>query len=158
MLPCLCRHRHNSLATNASPYPTIAYKHPPFTHFVTPLSAPFPSYYVSGCFSSPPASSPSLDLLMVLQQNAGGLCARSSKLFHFISLQPVDLICIKKLNHNSSSTFRIVGYSSIRSDHNHSWSIIIFISQGLSFSELSTSPLSLLGLHLTHQVFLTRFA
>ena len=68
---------------------------------------------------------------------------------------PVDLICIQESNLNSSSSFRIPGFSALRSDRIHSRSgilsrdathassgVIIFVRQGLSFSELSTSSLS----------------
>ena len=92
-----------------------------------------------------------------LQCNAGGLRARSTEQMHFLSSHPVDLICIQKSNLNSSSFFRIPGFSALRSDRTHSRSgilcrdathasggVIIFVRQGLSFSKLSTSPLSLL--------------
>ena len=45
--------------------------------------------------------------LRVLQWNAGGLQARSTKLLHFISSHPVDLIYIQDSNLNLSSFFRI---------------------------------------------------
>ena len=74
---------------------------------------------------------------------------------HFLLSHPVDLICIQKSNLNSSSSFQVLGFSALRSDRTHSWSgilsrdatnasggVIIFIRQGLSFSELSTSSLS----------------
>ena len=93
--------------------------------------------------------------LRVLQWNAGGLQARSTKLLHFISSHPVDLICIQESNLNLSSSFRIPGFSTLRSDDTHSRSgifstdvtdasggVIIFVRQGSSFSELSTSSLS----------------
>ena len=93
--------------------------------------------------------------LRVLQWNAGGLRARSTKLLHFISSHPVDLICIQESNLNLSSSFRISGFSALRSDGTHSRSgifstdvtdasggVIIFVRQGLSFSELSTSSLT----------------
>ena len=64
----------------------------------------------------------------------------------------MDLICIQESNLNSSSSFRIPGFSSMRSDCTHSRSgilspdathasggVVIFVRQGLSFSELSTS-------------------
>ena len=70
---------------------------------------------------------------------------------------PVDLICIQESNLNSSSSFRIPGFSALRSDRTHSRSgilssdtthasggVVIFVRQGLSFTELSTSSLSLL--------------
>ena len=95
------------------------------------------------------------DSLRILQWNAGGLRARSTKLLHFISSHPVDLICIQESNLNLSSFFRIPGFSALRSDRTHSRSdifstdtthasggVIIFVRQALSFSELSISSLS----------------
>ena len=97
------------------------------------------------------------DSLRVLQWNAGGLRARSTELLHFLSSHPVDLICIQESNLNSSFSFQIHGFSALRSGRTHSRSgilssdtthasggIAIFVRQGLSFSELSTSSLSLL--------------
>ena len=96
--------------------------------------------------------------LRVLQWNAGDLQARSSELLYFISFHPVDLIYIQESNLNLSSFFWIPGFSALRSDRTHSRSgifstdvadasggVIIFVKQGLSFSELSTSSLFLLG-------------
>ena len=93
--------------------------------------------------------------LRVLQWNAGGLQARSTELLHFILSYPVDLICIQESSVNLSSSFRIPGFSALRSDGTHSRSgifstdvtdasgnVIIFVRQGLSFSELSTASLS----------------
>ena len=95
------------------------------------------------------------DSLRVHQWNAGGLQARSTEPLHFLSSHPVDLICIHESNLNSSSSFRIPGISALRSDRTHSRSgilspdtthasggVIIFVRQGLSFSELSTCSLS----------------
>ena len=75
---------------------------------------------------------------------------------HFILCYPVDLICIQKSNLNLFSSFRIPGFSALRSDRTYSRSgifstdakhasggVIIFVRQGLSFSELSTSLSSL---------------
>ena len=91
------------------------------------------------------------DSLRVFQWHAGGLRARSTELLHFLS-HPVDHLCIQESNLNSSSSFRIPGFSALRSDRTHSRSgnltpdathasggVIIFVRQGLSFSELSTS-------------------
>ena len=96
--------------------------------------------------------------LRVLQWNAGGLQARSTKLLHFISSHPVGLIYIQEFNLNLSSSFRIPGFSPLQSHGTHyrsgifstdvadaSGGVIIFVKQGLFFSELSTSPFSLLG-------------
>ena len=101
-----------------------------------------------------PASSPP-DSFRVFQWNAGGLQAKSTELLHFLSYHPVDLICIQEFNLNSSSSFQITGSSSLCSDCTHSRSgilshdakhasdgVIIFVRQGLSFSELSASSLS----------------
>ena len=92
---------------------------------------------------------PSPDSLRVLQWNAGGLRARSTELLHFLSSHPVDLVCIQESNLNSSFSFRIPGFSVLRSDRTHSRSgilssdashasggVVIFVRQGLSFSEL----------------------
>ena len=97
------------------------------------------------------------DSLRVLQWNARGLQARSTELLHFLLSHPVDLICIQQSNLNWSSSFRIPEFSALRSDRTHSQSgilsfdathasggIVILVRQGLSFSELSTSSLSLL--------------
>ena len=96
--------------------------------------------------------------LRVFQWNAWGLQARSTKLLHFISSHPVDLIYIQESNLNLSSSFQIPGFSALRSHGTHSRSgifstdvadasggVIIFVKQGLSFSELSTSSLPSLG-------------
>ena len=96
-----------------------------------------------------------LNSLRVFQWIAGGLLARSTELQHFISSHPVSLICIQESNLNLSSSFRIPGFSALRSHGTHSRSgifstdvtdasggVIIFVRQGLSFSELSTSSLS----------------
>ena len=84
-----------------------------------------------------------------------GLRARNTELLHFISSHPVNLICIEESNLILSSSFRIPGFSALRSDCSHSRSVIfstdvtdasggviIFVRQGLFFSELSTSSLS----------------
>ena len=84
-----------------------------------------------------------------------GFRVRSTELLHFPSCHPVDFICIQESNLNSSSSFRITGFSALRSDRTHSLSgilfpddthasggVIIFVRQSLSFSELSTSCFS----------------
>ena len=111
---------------------------------------PSPPSLAPGFSSAPPASS-----LTVLQWNTGGLRAGSTELLHLLSSHPVDLICIQESNLNSTSSFRIPGFSTLCSDRIHSRSAIlspdtthasggkiIFFWQGLSFSELSTSSLS----------------
>ena len=113
-------------------------------------TAPFSwlSFYTS-CLLSPSNS------LRVLQWNAEGLRARSTELLYFLSSHPVDLICIKESMLNSSSSFRISEFSALLStcthfrsgipsiDATHAGSgVILFIRQGLSFFELSTSFLS----------------
>ena len=78
----------------------------------------------SGCPSTSPTSA-SPDSLGVLQWNAEGLRARSTELLHFFSSHPVDLICIQESNVNLSSSFRIPGFSALRSDRTHSQSGIL---------------------------------
>ena len=106
----------------------------------------------------PQLSLPLPNSLRVLQWNTGGLQARCTKLLHFNSSHPVDLIYIQESNLNSSSPFRIPGFSALQSHGTHSRSgifstdvadasggVIIFVKQSLFFFELSTSSLSLLG-------------
>ena len=133
-----------------SPHPCLQTSYPPSAHYISSPSAPTPLSLAHGFSLAPPASTPPPDSLRVLQ-------ARSTELLYFLSSHPVDLICIQESNLNSSSTFRIPGFSALHSDRTHSWSgilssdttharsgIVIFVMQGLSFSELSTSFLSLL--------------
>ena len=72
------------------------------------------------------------DSLRIPQWNAGGLRARSTELLHFLSSHCVDLICIQE---SGSGIFCI----DVTDD---SGGVIIFVRQGLSFSELSTYSLS----------------
>ena len=136
-------------------HPRLQTSYPLSAHSISPSSAPSPPSLAPGHFSMPPASSPPPDSLRVLQWNAGGLRARSTELLHFLLSYPVDLICIQESNLNSSSSFRIPGFSALRSDRTHfrfgilspdtthaSGGVIIFVRQGLSFSKLSTSSLS----------------
>ena len=140
-----------------SPHPRLQTSYPPSVHFIYPSSDSSPSSPAPGCPSTPPASSLPPDSLRVLQWNAGGLRARSTELLHFLLSHPVDLICIQESNLNSSPFFRVPGFSTLHSNRIHSQSgilspdathasggVVIFIRQGLSFSELSTSSLSLL--------------
>ena len=98
--------------------------------------------------------------LRVFQWNARGLQARRTELLHFISSYQVDLIYIQESNLNLSSCFWISRFSALRSHGTHSrsgifstdvtdagGSVIIFVRQGLSFSELSISSLSSLDLY-----------
>ena len=136
-------------------HPRLQTSYPPSSHSIFPSSSPSPPSLAPGCPSTPPASSPPPDSLRVLQWNAGSLRARSTELLHFLSSHPVDLICIQESNLNSSSSFQIPGFSALRSDRTHSRSgilspdanhasggVFIFVRQGLSFSELSTSSFS----------------
>ena len=138
-----------------SPHPRLQTSYPPSAHSISSPSAPPSPSLAPGFSSAPPASTPSPDSLRVLQWNAGGLRARSTELLHFLSSHPVDLICIQESNLSSSFSFQIPGFSALRSDRTHSRSgilssdaahagggVVIFVRQGLSFSELSSSTLS----------------
>ena len=124
-----------------SPHPRLQTCYPPSAHLISPSSALPPPSLAPGYTSAPPASP---DSLRVLQWNAGGLRARSTELLHFLSSHPVDLICIQESNLNSCSSFRIPGFSALRSDRTHSRSgilssdathasggVVIFVRQGL---------------------------
>ena len=65
------------------------------------------------------------DSLRVLQWIARGLRARSTELLHFLLSHPVDFICIQECNLSSFSSFRIPGFSALRSDRTHSRSGIL---------------------------------
>ena len=141
--PLLMKHSHPILAFK----PLISL--PPTSYFL-PLH---PHHHlmllaVSLCLRLPLPS----DSLRIFQWNAGGLRARRAELLHFISSHPVDAICIQESNLNLSSSFRIPGFSALQPDGTHSRSgifstdvtdasarVIIFVRQGLSFSEFSTS-------------------
>ena len=145
---------HPSTDAALTRHPRLQTSYLPSAHSISPSSAPSPPSLAPGRPSTPPASSPPPDSLRVPQWNAGGLCARSTELLHFLSSHPVDLICIQESNLNSSSSFRISGFSALHSDRTHSrsgilssdathasGSVVIFVRQGLSFSEFSTSSL-----------------
>ena len=132
------------------PQPRLQTLYPPSAYFVSSSSAPLPSSHAPGYLSVPP------DSLRVLQWNAGDLPARSTKLLHFLSFNSVDFICVQESNLNLSSSFRILGFSAIRSNRIHSWSgipspdathasggVIVFVRQGLSFAKTSISLLRL---------------
>ena len=137
------------------PHPRLQTSYPPSAHLISPSPALPPPSLAPGYTSAPPASSPPPDSLRVFQWNAGGVRARSTELLHFFSSHPVNLICIQESNLNSSSSFRIPGFSVLRSDCTHSRSgilssdashasggVVIFVRQGLFFSELFTTSLS----------------
>ena len=97
---------------------------------------------------------PPPDSLRAFQLECRGLRTRSTELLHFILSHLVDRICIQKSCLNLSSSFRIPWFSPLRSDRTHSRSgilssdtkhasggVIIFVRQGLYFTELSTSSL-----------------
>ena len=123
----MCCLVHLALYANAAlpPHPLLQTSYPPSTHYVSSPSVPSPPPNVSGCFLYLQLSL-TPDSLKVLQWNAGSLRARSTELLHFISSHPIDLICIQESNLNSSSSYRIPGFSAVRSDRTHSRSGILF--------------------------------
>ena len=149
-----------SANTGLLPHPRLQTSYSPSAHSVLSPSALSSPSLAPGCPSMPPLPPNSL---RVLQWNAGGLRDRSTELLHFLLSHPIDLICIQGSNLNSSSSFQIPGFFALRSDRTHSRSgnlspdamhtssgIIIFVRQGLSLSELSTSSLSLLDPYSDH--------
>ena len=153
-IPPLCNLAPPLLTLLSHP-PRLQTSYPPSSHYISSPSSPPPPSLAPDFSSTPPSSTSLPDSLRVLQWNAGGLRARSTELLHFFSSHPVDLICIQESNLNSSSSFRIPGFSALRSDRTHSRSgilssdtthasgdVVIFVRKGLPFSELSTSSLS----------------
>ena len=91
--------------------PTLVFKLfipicPFYIFFLPPHHRPFSWLFLYACCLLSPLDSP-----RVFQWNAGGLRSRSIKLLHFFSSNPVNLICIQESNLNSSSSFRIPGFS-----------------------------------------------
>ena len=137
----LMQHSHPTLTFKLSIlFPPTLYRLPLHPHHLFMLLA---------------VSLPLHNSLRVLQWNAGGLQARSTELLYFTSSYPIDVICTQESNLNLSFSFRIPGFSALRSDGTHSRSgifstdvtdasdgVIIFVRQSLSFSELFTSFLS----------------
>ena len=126
---------------------TLAFKSP-CAHSVYSPSVPSPPPIASDCSS---ASSFPPNSLRVLQWNAGGFRTWSTKVLHFFLFHPVELICIQYYNVNSFSSFRIPGFSALRSDRIYfrsgilsrdamhaSGGVIIFVRQALFLSEFST--------------------
>ena len=138
-------------------HPTLAFKPPilfPLTLYFIPLH-PYHRHMLLAVSLYLLLLLPLPNSLRILQWNAGSLQARSTELLHFISSYLVFLIFIQESNLNLSSSFRIPRFSALRSDGTHSRSgifstdvthvsgrVIIFVRQGFSFSELSTSSLS----------------
>ena len=140
------------------PRPRLRASYPPSAHLVSPSPALPPPSLAPGCASAPPASSPPPDSLGVLRWGAGGLRAGGTGLLHFLSSHPVDLVCIRGPGLGSSSSFRIPGFSVLRSGRARSRSgvlssgashagggVVVFVGRGLSFSGLSAASLSSLG-------------
>ena len=116
---------------------------PPTSYLLFSVLSSF--HHVLGCSSIPPTSSS--DSLRALQCNARGLLATSAELLHYISLHPVDFICVENAILNWSSSFRLLCNLTALSpnDPHASGGVNTFAKQGLP-SELSTS----FSLCLTH--------
>ena len=130
------------------PHPCLQTAYSPYIHFASSPSVPSPPLHVPGCFSIPPASSFFPNSLRVLQWNAGSFCARRTELLHFTSAHPVAFICIKESNLNLSSSFRIPGFSALRSDHTH--------APGLAFSLLIPRKLTATSSFLSGRAYSSR--
>ena len=93
--------------------------------------------------------------LRVLQWNAGGLQDRINKLLHFIWSHAVDLIYIQESNLNSSSSYRIPGFSALRSHGTHSQSgIFLLMSQTLAAASSFSSSRAYSSLSFLPPLFL----
>ena len=142
-------------STNAALPPTLAFKPvvplPPISCLLPPLPHHRPLLLAVLLRRLPPLFQ---DSLRVLQWNAGCLRARSTELLHFFR----PILLTSSVSRNLISTlflFPDPWIFSLRSDRTHYWSgilfrdaahatggVIIFVRQGLSFFELSTSSLS----------------
>ena len=127
-----------------SPHPRLQTSYPPSAHSMSSPSAPhYRSLILAVLLRLLPPLPP--DTLRVLQWNAGGLRARSTELLQVLSSHPVDLICIQESNLNSSSFFRISGFSALHSARTHPRFGILspddaHASGGMSFSSGRAYP------------------
>ena len=120
------------------------------------LVSPQPCATSSSSFTLP-ASSFFPDSIRIFEWNAGDLCAKSDEFLYFFSLVFGNFVCTLEFNLNFFLSFRIPGYSVLQWNCSYFWSgslltndshprggVAIFVRKGLSFSELSISPVSLL--------------
>ena len=138
-----------------SHHPCLQTSYPPSAHSISPSSATSPPSLAPGYFSMPPL------LPLTLSGFFNGMLevSKPGALNCFIFYRPIQFILSACRNpiFNSCSSFWIPGFSALRSDRTHSQSgiltpdtthasggVIIFVRQGLFFSELSTYSLSLL--------------
>ena len=143
-----------------SPHPRLQTSYPPSAHYISsPFALPPPSL-APGYPSAPPAFSPPLTLtgffngmLEVFEPGALNYSTFSRPILSILSASMNPILTLLPLSEFLSSL-------ALRSDHTHSRSgilssdtthasggIVIFVRQGLSFSELSISSLSLLDLY-----------
>ena len=144
------------LPDRAGPPPPHPQLHTAYPASASRLPSTFESPSPQATSLVPPPTGPSSkDSLSILQWNASGLRTKETELLHYVSLCPPDILCIQESGLNSSSSFRIPGYTSFRSDRTHSRSgnlapndshigggVITFVRQGLSPSQFSTDSLS----------------
>ena len=144
------------LSTNAAlpSHLRLQTSYPPLAHSVSSPSAPSPPSLAPGCPSTPPVFSPPITL--------SGFFKKMLEVFepgalnYFTFSRPILLTLSASRNPILTHfSFQILGFYALRSDRTHSRSgifspdathasggVIIFVRQGLSFSELSTSSLS----------------
>ena len=147
-----------------SPHPRLQTSYPPSTHSISSPSAPPPPSLAPGCPSTPPASTPPMTLLgffngMLEVFEPGALtystffrpilstssAFRNPILTHlpvsgFLDSMLCDLIVLVFCD---LIVLIIPGLVFLSSDTTHaSGGVVIFVRQGLSFSQLSTSSLS----------------
>ena len=128
--------------------PRLQTSYPHCAYLLTHLYAPSSPSSVSGCSAIPPASTSSTDSLRVIQWK---FKIFDPEALDFISIHPLDVICIQESNFNSFLSFRIPGYS-LQSDRTHyrsgisslnnplaNCNAIIFVRNKISFSKLSNS-------------------
>ena len=126
--------------------PRLQTSYPHSAYLLTHLYAPSPPSSVSGCSAIPPASS--THSLRVIQWK---FKIFDPEALDFISIHPLDVICIQESNLDSFLFFRIPE-NSLQSDRTHYRSgisslnnplancdVIIFVRHKISFSKLSNS-------------------
>ena len=113
---CTFTAQSGSLLLMQHSHPTLAFKLLilfPLTLYLLPLH-PHHRFMLLAVSLYLLLSLPLPNSLRVLQWNAGGLQARSTKLIHFILSHPIDLIYIQEYNLNLFSSFRIPGFFALQ--------------------------------------------
>ena len=144
----------SSASAALPPHPRLQTSYRPSAHCVSSPSTPLPRSLAPGCPSTPP-------LPLTLSGFSNGMLEvfKPEALNYFTFSRPI-LLTLSVSRNSILTHLPLSGFSALRPDRIHSrfgilspdathasGGVIIFVRQGLSFSELSTSSLSSLDLY-----------